>query len=93
MEAMCTEAGYQYHREGAYLYLETPVGKWRINVSESPVKLDHINLVKTPGTKRYHEQPRIFLSYIDTFDYIKRHDEELAKKAAEGRVYVKLFDE
>ena len=93
LEAMCTEAGYEHHREGAYLYLETPVGKWRINVSESPVKLDHINLVKTPGTKRYHEQPRIFLSYIDTFDYIKRHDEELAKKAAEGRVYVKLFDE
>ena len=93
LEAMCTEAGYEHHREGAYLYLETPVGKWRINVSESPVKLDHINLVKTPGTKRYHEQPRIFLSYIDTFDYIKRHDEELAKKSAEGRVYVKLFEE
>jgi hypothetical protein len=49
--------------------------------------------VKTPGVKKYHEQPRIFLSFIDTFDYIKRHDDELEKKAAEGRVFVKLFDE
>jgi len=93
LEAMCLEAGYAHHREGAYLYLETPVGKWRVNVSESPVKLDHINLVKTPGARKYHEQPRIFLSFIDTFDYIKRHDEELEKKASEGRVLVKLFDE
>ena len=93
LEAMCLEAGYAHHREGAYLYLETPVGKWRVNVSESPVKLDHINLVKTPGARKYHEQPRIFLSFIDTFDYIKRHDEELERKASEGRVFVKLFDE
>lgn len=92
LEAMCNECGYSNHREGAYLYLETPVGKWRINVSESPVKLDHINLVKTPGVKKYHEQPRIFLSFIDTFDYIKRHDDELEKKAAEGRVFVKFLE-
>ena len=92
LETLCTEAGYTHHREGAYLYLETSVGKWRINVSESPVKLDHINLVKTPGVKKYHEQPRIFLSFIDTFDYIKRHDDELERKAAEGRVLVKLVE-
>ena len=92
MEAMCAEAGYEYRREGAYLYLETPVGKWRINVSESPVKLDHINLVKTPGTKNYHQQPRIFLSFIDSFDYIKRHDEELERKAVQGKVLVKLVE-
>lgn len=93
LETLCAEAGYAHHREGAYLYLETPVGKWRINVSESPVKLDHINLVKTPGVKKYHEQPRIFLSFIDTFDYIKRHDDELERKAAEGKVLVKLVEE
>ena len=83
LEGLCRKAGYPYHRESAYLYLETPVGKWRIHVSESPVKLDHINLVKTPGTNEYHEQPRIFLSFLDTFHYIKRHDENLAKKLSE----------
>lgn len=93
LEALCNDAGYEHYREGAYLYLETPVGKWRVNVSESPVKLDHINLVKTPGRKKYHEQPRLFLSILDTFDYIKRHDEELEKKAKESRVYVKFIED
>lgn len=39
----------------------------------------------------YHKQPRIFLSFIDTFDYIKRHDEQLAKKKADGQVFVELW--
>ena len=76
--------------EGAYLYIETSVGKWRINIGTSPVKLEHINLAKNPNSITYHKQPRIFLSFIDTFDYIKRHDTELAKKKANGKVFVEL---
>ena len=91
LEALCNEAGYPNHKEGPYFYLETPVGKWRINICTSPVKLEHINLVKTPGETKYHEQPRLFLSFLDTFAYIKRHDENLKKEAAEGLVFVKLF--
>lgn len=93
LEVLCNEIGYPYHLEDSYLYLETAVGKWRINTSEAPIRIDHINLVVTPSTNKYHEQPRRFLSFIDAFDYIKRHDDNLEKKAAEGKVFVKLFEE
>ena len=93
LETLCREAGYSHHRDGPYLYLETPVGKWRIHVSESPVKLDHINLVKTPKINQYHEQPRIFLSFLDAFQYIKRHDKKLEREKSEGCVFVKFVEE
>ena len=92
LETLCNDAGYSYHRENAYFCLETAVGKWRIDVSTAPIKLHHINLVKTPGARRYHEQPRLFLSFIDAFDYIKRHDDGLERKRNEGIVFVKLVE-
>jgi hypothetical protein len=42
-----------------------------------PVRLEHINLVATPGATSYHEQPRLFLSFRDAFDYSVRHDRHL----------------
>lgn len=90
VEIMCKEAGFPCYMEGSYLYIETSVGKWRINIGTSPVKVEHINIAKNPMAKTYHKQPRIFLSFIDTFDYIKRHDTELAKKKANGKVFVEL---
>ncbi len=91
VEIMCKEAGFSCHTESEYCYIETSVGKWRISIGTSPVKLEHINIVKDPMATAYHRQPRIFLSYIDTFDYIKRHDEQLAKKKADGQVFVELW--
>lgn len=93
LEAMCSEAGYANHREGAVLCLETPVGKWRIDLSALPVKLEHINLLQTPNGTKYHEQPKIFLSLIDAFQYIKRHDDTLAKKAAAGHAFVTWIED
>ena len=93
LETLCKDAGYPFFREGAYFCLETPVGKWKIDISTAPLKLQHLNLVKTPGSKKYHEQPRLFLSYIDVFDYIKRHDDELEKKVATKRVFVKFVED
>lgn len=90
IEVMCKDAGYKYRFEGAFIKIDTPVGKWRINMSDLPVKVDHINLVHTPNCQTYHKQHRIFLSLTDTFDYIKRHDEELEKKQQSERVYIKL---
>jgi len=91
IEAMCKDAGYKYRFEGAFIKIETSVGKWRINMSDLPVKVDHINLVHTPNCQTYHKQHRIFLSLIDTFDYIKRHDGELVKKQQSERVHTKLY--
>lgn len=91
IKTMCEDAGYLFNQETEYIYIETPVGKWKIKTSKVPVKLEHINLATNPGCKTYHDQPRIFLSFIDTFDYIKRHDEKLLREKEEGKVYVKFI--
>jgi len=93
LEAMCIDAAYPFSHEEACFLLETPVGKWRIHTDTSPISLDHINLAKTPWSKDYHKQPRLFLSLIDVFGYIKRHDDKLEKEKEEGTVYLKFVAE
>ena len=90
LDALCTDSGFPHYKEGPYFYIETLVGKWRVNVSASPVKLDHINLVETPHCEIYHEQPRLFLSFMDTFAYIKRHDDKLMQRNEEGKFFLNL---
>ena len=54
-------------------------------MSLRPVRLEHINLVSQPqNTKKYHVQPRLFLSLKDTFNYIMRHDSTLMKRIEGG---------
>jgi len=84
LEEMCAKAGYEHHAEGPYLYVVTPVGKWRINISASPITIYHINLAMDPNENEYHEQPRLFLSFVDVFEYIKRHDDELLRKTRQN---------
>lgn len=93
LETLCRDAGYSFSQTGPDFIIVTPVGKWSIDVSSSPLAVKHINLAVNPNTKTYHKQPRAFLSFIDVFDYIKRHDSELERKKNNGSVYVKLFDE
>ena len=76
---LCKDEGFVFSVDKKDFYLETPVGKWIINISTLPIKLRHINLVIEPNASQYHEQPRIFLSLTDAFSYIKRHDETLEK--------------
>lgn len=89
--ALCVKAGYSYLVEADRFFLQTPVGKWQIHLDAAPIKLDHINLVTDPDAKEYHEQPRLFLSLFDTFKYIKRHDDTLARKKAAGVAFVGYF--
>lgn len=77
---LCEEAGFTYQMEEECFYIETAVGKWKITIKSSPVKLEHINLVRQPYETEYHIQPRRFLSYIDVVEYIKRHDQDLMSK-------------
>lgn len=71
------QEGYTFKVEKDALYIETPVGKWYVKKSKPPICIEHINLVVTPFSNKYHKQPRLFLSYYDVFEYIKRHDEAL----------------
>lgn len=91
LKALCAAAGFEHHTEMGYFCLETPVGKWRIDLTAIPFRLEHNNLVKTPGNDKYHEQPRIFLSLTDAFCYIKRHDDTLKRDAENGKAYVMLL--
>jgi len=80
LEQLCHAEGYTHKFSHNIFYIETPVGKWKIYTTTSPIKVDHINLIKTPNSNGYHQQPRLFLSFTDTFEYIKRHDSELERK-------------
>ncbi len=80
LENLCLQSGYEYGQIQNHFIITTPVGKWKINTQSMPVKLEHINLYMTPNETRYHLQPRLFLSLEDTFEYIKRHDNEIIKK-------------
>lgn len=91
IKTKCEEAGYTFNRDKKYIYIKTPVGKWKIKTAKLPVKLEHINLVIEPDGETYHEQPRIFLSFMDTFEYIKRHDDNLESEKEEGKLFKKLL--
>lgn len=79
---LCDQHGFAHRYRDQVFFMETPVGKWRIYVQERPVRMDHINLVKTPkNIAGYHRQPRLFLSLKDAFDYILRHDRALEKES------------
>lgn len=83
LEALCKQYDYPYYIEDDQFFFSTPVGKWKIRVLLKPYVVHHINLVSTPGNEFYHHrQPRLFLSLLDTFDYIHKHDKEL-----EARTY------
>ncbi len=80
LETMCRDEGYIYHFENDYFYIETQVGKWKIDTLQSPFHVEHINFVRNLRSTNYHQQPRIFLSLLDAFEYIRRHDNNLQKQ-------------
>ena len=78
---LCAEYYLPFHHDNRYFEMQTMVGKWKIDMDMRPVRLEHINLVsQQENTKKYHVQPRLFLSLKDTFDYIMRHDNALMKR-------------
>lgn len=75
----CQQNGYPYQQTDDKFLFETPVGRWMIHTDASPYVVYHINLVMTPNNHTgYHRQPRLFLSLLDTFRYIQKHDKALA---------------
>lgn len=80
IETMCKNSGFTCEYDEDFFYLQTPVGKWAIDLKTYPVRLYHINLMVDARMEEYHKQPRVFLSLTDTFLYIKRHDASLTRK-------------
>lgn len=80
----CRECGYRGRQEGGFYYIETPVGKWKLDISARPVDLWHINLVMNPGGG-FHKQPCLILSLTDAFRYIHHHDRALMERCHNPR--------
>lgn len=77
----CTQNGYSFFYAAPFFTFETPVGIWRVKTDNKPYSLHHINLTMTPNNREdFHKQPKIFLSLIDAFSYIQRHDQALMAK-------------
>ena len=88
LRGLCQEQGYPIHIKRPFFCFSTPVGRWKIDTSTSPYVIYHINLVRTPDNENYyHRQPRLFLSLLDAFLYIHRHDKNLmrGRGGGEGR--------
>ena len=80
IKKMCQSSGFPCQYDEEFFCLQTPVGKWKIDLNSYPVRLFHINLMVDARTEQYHTQPRVFLSLTDAFLYIKKHDESLSRK-------------
>lgn len=80
LDRLCDAQGYRHRFEAPDYYIETAVGKWRLDTRTHPVDVYHINLVTSPDAVLYHKQHRLFLSLADTFEYIRRHDSSLMEK-------------
>lgn len=81
IDGLCTKYGWQYCRDEREYRIETTVGIWRLELETVPVRVLHINKVKTPGNETiFHKQERLFLSMTDTIEYIRRHDSSLMEK-------------
>lgn len=77
---LCDSYQFPYQHINGDFELETPVGKWKIPKMQRPYHLYHINYIKTPNGNNYHQQPRLFLSLKDIFDYIVEHDNKLYQR-------------
>ena len=82
LETKSVEYGYRVSREKDAVFIDTEVGRWKVVIGKPPICIFHINLAMSPFETEYHRQPRLFLSYTDAVDYIKRHDDSLLKKCA-----------
>ena len=74
LDKLCEEQRYMHFFQSPYYFIETPVGKWKLNVDTRPIDVYHINIIKTPSSISYHKQKRLFLSFKDTMAYIIQHE-------------------
>lgn len=71
--------GVPWPEQGAIIFDLTKIAPPRTRTPN--LSAEDINLVTERGnTKKFHTQPRLFLSLKDTFDYIMRHDSKLIEE-------------
>jgi hypothetical protein len=81
----CESHAYEYKQDGSRFTFETPVGIWRLDTTRTPYRIQHINTAMNPNNRiTFHNQPRLFYSLKDVFDYVKRHDDHIMAAAMGG---------
>ena len=81
----CEAHAYEYKQDGSRFTFETPVGIWRLDTTRTPYRIQHINTAMNPNNRiTFHNQPRLFYSLKDVFDYVKRHDDHLLAASMGG---------
>ena len=78
IQLLCAERGFEHRIEDDCFFMETPVGKWMWSITDKPIHVKHINKLRDIADG-YHDQPRLFLSFLDVFKYIERHDDKLVQ--------------
>lgn len=81
---LCREKGYQCAYDHPEMIIETPVGRWIVNVVKRPVFVEHQHKeLSTSGPSALHWQHRMFLSLTDVVLYIEKHDGKLMNLSPE----------
>ena len=74
IKKQCREVHFRFYQAGYELNIETPCGKWKIDARMKPYVIFHSHSDSVSKASDYHRQPRMFLSLLDVFEYIHRHD-------------------
>ena len=88
LRTLCKQHGFPCSFENGEFAFTTPAGKWKIDTTTKPYMIYHINLAMRPDCEYYHRQPRLFLSLLDIFEYVSRHDEKLIERTTEQQDHV-----
>ena len=76
--AMCVQKGFKCTYHEPELTIETPAGRWIVDVEKRPILIEHQHIDKEAQEQSaIHWQPRIFLSLRDVVNYISRHDSKI----------------
>ena len=79
--SLCEANGYTCSLNRNELLIETPVGRWRVDIKKRPIFVEHQHTVGSiKGESSIHWQPRMFLSLRDVIAYITKHDANLASE-------------
>ena len=74
IKKLCHDVKFRFYQAGNELNIETPCGKWKIDARMRPYVIHHSHNQSVSKASDYHRQPRMFLSLLDVFEYIHRHD-------------------
>jgi len=79
--SLCQAHGFQCSLNKQELTIETPAGRWIVDIVKRPIFIQHQHTDGSiKGESQLHWQPRMFLSLKDVVLYIEKHDLKLTEE-------------